>query len=235
MKTGLTEYVLANLASMSTTMRRGVPVLLLYSSIEVVGPVKIAECRNYHVLPPAPDRDIAERTRAVLQDRGWNDHESPAGLDVPSISLSPPVSLPACDDRRLGEPEIVEAQESGTTSEPGAITRIEGQQHSVSSANQGEVILEHFDGFVDNIDGDTAYVTLRSREHGDELSGQYSASLLKIKGIHEQNRFLCKTVRIGNSTRVDIETVPKMIVTKEQLQEIDDEINRMLPDDDVDY
>lgn len=120
----------------------------------------------------------------------------------------------------------------GMNSEPG----LETPQEIAPIADDVETVLEHFDGFVDAIDDGVAYITLKSREHGDELAGEYSAALLRENGINEQNRFACKTVRVGGATKVEIEAVPKIVVTEEQIREIDDELNRMLPDDDgVDY
>jgi serine/threonine protein kinase len=105
-----------------------------------------------------------------------------------------------------------------------------------SEAHYDGVILEQFEGFVDRIENGTALVTLTSREHGDQLLGEYSAKLLAEQGIHEQSRFLCRTVQEGRGTRVEIEALPKVAVTEQQIREIDDELNRMLPaDDDVDY
>ena len=39
-------------------------------------------------------------------------------------------------------------------------------------------ILESFIGYVDKIDGDIAYVTLRSENNSDVLYGEYAASKL---------------------------------------------------------
>lgn len=105
-----------------------------------------------------------------------------------------------------------------------------------SEVHHEEIVLEHFDGFVDSIKNGVALVTLKSREHGDELSGEYSAVLLAEQHIHEQSRFLCRTVQEGRGTRVEIEAIPKVAVTEQQIREIEHELNRMLPpDDDVDY
>src|SRR5690348_2078972 len=87
MRAKQSEYVLANLASMSATVRRGMPVLLLYSSLGAAEAERIAEYKCYHVLPPAPDKDTAERARDVLHGRGWSDFNPPEGLAMPSISL----------------------------------------------------------------------------------------------------------------------------------------------------
>jgi hypothetical protein len=235
MISSLTGNVLANLAMMSKAARRELPVLVLYGTINV----SAVDCdfgRYYHILPPAPDRDTAERTRDILRTRGWRDDVAPEQLKRLSFSLSPPGDLPISPDRRPAnlacEDSPLNAAESNLVSNS---VIGEAQQHGTETA-QAESILERFDGFVDQIDGDTAYVTLKSQEHGDVLYGEYSAALLRSKGIEEQDRFICKTVSLGEATRVDIEAVPVAIVTKEQIQAIDVEIERILPSDDsIDY
>lgn len=113
---------------------------------------------------------------------------------------------------------------------------MEEEQQLKAVTTQAELILEQFDGFVDQIEGDTAYVTLKSREHGDVLYGQYSAAPLKRKGIEDQDRFLCRTVPVGDTIRVEIEAVRPATVTKEQLHAIDEKIEKILPSDDgIDY
>jgi hypothetical protein len=94
------------------------------------------------------------------------------------------------------------------------------------------VVLESFDGFVDQVEGDTAYVRLKSREHGDILYGEYPASELLEKGIEEQTRFLCRTAKVDGTTRVDIQAVPNVQVTGEELRVIEEKIDRALPRDD---
>jgi hypothetical protein len=235
MKKSLTEHVLANMAMMSKTVQRGFPVLVLYGAMNT----SVKDCdfgKYYHVLPPAPDRVTAERTRDLLRNRGWRDDVAPEPLEQLSFSLSPPGDLPTVPDRRPAIPAWEESLLNVAESDLAGNTVIEEGQQLGTETVQAESILERFDGFVDQIDGDTAYVRLKSREHGDVLYGEYSAALLRSKGIEEQDRFICKTVSLGEATRVDIEAVPLAIVTKEQLQAIDEETERVLPSDDsIDY
>jgi hypothetical protein len=93
-------------------------------------------------------------------------------------------------------------------------------------------VLESFDGYVDSIDGDTAYVTLESRENGDVLYGEYSASELLAKGIREQTRFLCETVKGGDGGRVHFAPLPKNQVTDEEARSIAKEMREAFPGDD---
>ena len=56
-------------------------------------------------------------------------------------------------------------------------------------------LLEIFTGFVDHIDGETAFVTLTT-EDGEQLSGEYSAIEFAELGIRERRRFTCQTVMV---------------------------------------
>jgi hypothetical protein len=85
---------------------------------------------------------------------------------------------------------------------------------------------------VDSVEGDTAYVTLESREHGDVLYGEYSASELLGKGIGEQSRFLCQTVKVDGATRIDFRALPKLAVTDEEVRAIAEEMHGAFPSDD---
>ena len=104
---------------------------------------------------------------------------------------------------------------------------------SHSSNDSHEVVLESFEGRVDQIKGDTAYVRLKSHEQGDVLYGKYPASQLLEKGIEEQGRFLCTTVKVNGTTRVDIQAIPSVPVTDEELRAIEEKIDRVLPRDDL--
>jgi hypothetical protein len=236
MKAGMTEHVLANLVSMSSAVRRGLPVLLLYGGVDPALTRDIEECSSYHVLPPAPDRDTAERVRAILQFRGWADYRVPVRLERFSISLSPPHTDrrpldPACFGSPFNGNQLIK----GGAGVSGEFAKDAGEQHEAASA-QSESVLEQFDGFVDRIDDGRAFVTLRSREYGDSLYGHYPAGLLQGKGIEDQDRFVCWTVATGETTRVKIKSVSKGIVTTEQLRAIDEENERILPSDDtIDY
>ena len=94
-------------------------------------------------------------------------------------------------------------------------------------------ILEAFDGFVDLVEEDTAYVTLRSQS-GETLHGRYSASELSAKGIHERRRFRCTTVDVAGAVRIEFEGIPEKEVSAEREREIRSMIDRALRGDEVD-
>jgi hypothetical protein len=89
-----------------------------------------------------------------------------------------------------------------------------------------DVLLESFEGFVDQIDGGTAYVTLKS-EHGDTLHGVYPAAKLAELGIKERRRFTCRTIERGGRVEVDLTAIPEMDVTPEDQQAIADRITKI--------
>jgi hypothetical protein len=95
---------------------------------------------------------------------------------------------------------------------------------------EGKTVLETFDGIVDRIEGDTAFVTLQSRANGDVEKGTYSASQLARMGIHEQSCFVFKTVDVGNAIRPVFEPVPQEPVAAEVVREIDSQIDQPLPE-----
>jgi hypothetical protein len=236
MKASLTEHVLANLGSMGSAARKGLPVLLLYGGIDPALAENSEVCEKYCVLPPAPDRSTAERARSILQIRGWTDFRVPERLERSSISLSPPNGSRSSVDRGVPNSGSDQGRRAATGNIPVGELATTCDQRNGSRSALSESILEHFDGFVDRIDGDTAYVTLKSREHGDVLYGQYPAALLSSKGVGDQERFICKTVGASETTRIEIAGVPAAVVTDEQLRAIDEEIERILPSDDsIDY
>jgi|GEM_PF-6823420 len=101
-----------------------------------------------------------------------------------------------------------------------------------ATAVEPRTVLEAFDGYVDSIDGDTAYVTLESRLNGDVLYGEYSAQELLAKGIREQTSFLCETVKGGGAGRVHFAPLPKNKVTDEEARAIAEEMREAFPGDD---
>lgn len=112
-----------------------------------------------------------------------------------------------------------------------SFTNPESSDFSVSeSCDQGtkdshrERVLESFNGYVERIDGETAYVRLKSRERGDVLYGEYPAAKLAELGIDEQDRFLCETVEIDGKTRVDLRKIPDKEVSDEELKAIQESI-----------
>ena len=100
------------------------------------------------------------------------------------------------------------------------------------AAVEPRTVLESFNGYVDSIDGDTAYVTLESLQNGDVLYGEYSAQELLSKGIREQTRFRCETVKGGGAGRVHFAPLPKNQVTDEEAHAIAKEMREAFPGDD---
>jgi hypothetical protein len=97
-------------------------------------------------------------------------------------------------------------------------------------------ILERFEGFVDQVEGDVAFVTLRA-ENGDVLYGEHPVAKLAERGVGEADRFLCRTVRVGEATRVEIEAIPDEPVPDEEVRAIYQRIDHAIGsgDDGVDF
>ena len=94
-------------------------------------------------------------------------------------------------------------------------------------AEATDVVLETFEGYVDRVDGETAHVQLKSREYGDVLYGTYPTSQLSAKGIEEQSRFLCETVKVDGTTRIDLRALPDVELTDEELPRSKKELIRL--------
>jgi hypothetical protein len=169
-------------------------------------------------LEPAPlaPAELQAAIREVVQD-------NPAVVD--SI-LRQALSLASLQRRRKLEADAV------TEIVPLLKKLLHTMQSGTAATSQVETVLESFEGFVDQIEGDTAYVRLKSREHGDVLHGEHSAAVLLAKGIEEQTRFLCRTIKVDGTTRVDMQPVPNGLATDEQLRAIEAKIDKVLPRDD---
>ena len=97
---------------------------------------------------------------------------------------------------------------------------LETLQAATTTVVETRTVLETFDGYVDSIEGESAYVTLESRDNGDVLYGEFPASDLLGKQISEQTRFLCETVKTDNGSRIDFRALPKIEVTDEEVRSI---------------
>jgi len=95
------------------------------------------------------------------------------------------------------------------------------------------VVLERLDGYVHQIEGGTAFVTLKS-QHGDELTGEYAADELAASGITEGRRFGCETVEVDGAVRVLFEAVPDEPVTEDEEDAISGRIGELFQDDELD-
>lgn len=88
-------------------------------------------------------------------------------------------------------------------------------------------ISERFEGFVESLEGDVAYISLES-EHGDRLHGPYPADELAARGVGERDRFRLTLIDAGESVRFEIQLIPAKFVPAERQREIQDEIERAL-------
>lgn len=93
---------------------------------------------------------------------------------------------------------------------------------------------EEFQGFVEKIEGDRAYVRLDSH-NGERLCGPYPAGELTANGIGERDRFLLKAVEVNGAVRFDAVLVPRKKISPERQRQIREEIEAELegftPDD----
>ncbi len=92
---------------------------------------------------------------------------------------------------------------------------ISGSHQGAPEATPKVVVLERLEGYVDRIEGATAYVTLKS-QYGDELTGEYASHELAARGITEGRRFYCETVEVDGAVRVLFEAVPEKPVSKDE-------------------
>jgi hypothetical protein len=109
----------------------------------------------------------------------------------------------------------------------GFFERIEGTKQP-----EVDIVLETYDGFVDRIEGDTAFVTLQSRANGDVEEGTYTASELAKMGIHEHSCFVFKTLRTESGLVPVIEACRNQAIADEVVREIDAKIDQALPSED---
>ncbi len=111
--------------------------------------------------------------------------------------------------------------------------RVRGPRKSPSEAVTKAVVLERLEGFVDQIDGPVAYVTLKS-QYGDELTGEYAADELAAKGISEGRRFRCETVEVDGAVRVLLEALPDEPVTEDEEDAISRRMAELIQGDELD-
>jgi hypothetical protein len=113
---------------------------------------------------------------------------------------------------------------------------VENRQQIVEASNEGftsrGTVLERLEGFVEQIEGSTAFVTLKS-EHGEELYGEYPAADLLAKGIQERRCFRCETVELDGQVRVSFEAIPDREAPDEE-DAINRRIDKLLVDDELD-
>lgn len=92
-------------------------------------------------------------------------------------------------------------------------------------------LIEEFEGVVDKVDGDLAFVTLTAKDTGETLLGEYPSAKLVELGIHERRRFRCRTVSCGEGVKVEMEPIPDREISKERERQIDEWLQKSLGDD----
>lgn len=91
-------------------------------------------------------------------------------------------------------------------------------------------VLEEFEGFVDQFDGDVAHVTLKTQS-GETFYGEYPAADLKAQRIHEHRRFKCWTVEVGSGVDFVMEPIADRELSEEHERQIDEWLLKSLGDD----
>lgn len=91
-------------------------------------------------------------------------------------------------------------------------------------------VLEEFEGFVDQFDGEVAYVTLKTPS-GETFYGQYPTAELMARGIRERRRFVCKTVEAGSQVTIDLEAIPDLEVSEDRERVIEEKLRELLGDE----
>lgn len=112
-------------------------------------------------------------------------------------------------------------------------TRMEAKLKSQTVISQPTTVLEAFAGVVNEIDSETAFVTLISRS-GEELIGEFSAGELSKLGIHEHRRFICQTVLADGKVEVRFHPIPDLELTHGEEAAIDQEIDELISGGELD-
>ncbi len=87
-------------------------------------------------------------------------------------------------------------------------------------------VLEELDGYVDQIEDGSAFVTLTSKS-GEELIGEYPANELASIGIRECRRFKCQSVIIDGRPDVRFQAIPDAEITSDEANLINREIREL--------
>lgn len=88
-----------------------------------------------------------------------------------------------------------------------------------------DVQYEEHNCFLDKIDGEIGYVTIKTKD--EELWGEISATELAEKGIRERRRF-----KMHSFSCIDLEAIPDKEISSEECKRICQEIEDLLGDGD---
>lgn len=167
-----------------------------------------------------PIIDIDEIVSCLIRDRLVTMGSDPIDYEGDRFTVT-------VQDVRTGSAKIIEKKLVLTYAHS-----LFGRDEAVRKPQQS-IVLERFTGFVDRVDGDVAYVTIKS-DHGETILGEYSASELAKLGIFERRRFECRTIQVDGSVRVDMNAIPDIPISWEENAAIDREIDDLLDGDDLD-
>ncbi len=90
-------------------------------------------------------------------------------------------------------------------------------------------VLERYQGFVVNVEGSWANVTLMT-DQGEEFAGTYPTAELAAQGIGERDRFILETIDRGATVKFDIKLIPRRVVSPAEQHAIREAIVRELGD-----
>ena len=97
---------------------------------------------------------------------------------------------------------------------------------------QPQQVLERFMGFVEGIEGDTAFLKFKG-ENGDLLDGSYSLEELARLGLKEGDAFECFTVIRDGVPDVEIRPLPHFNRELPELEEKGRRLDALLAKDDL--
>lgn len=100
---------------------------------------------------------------------------------------------------------------------------VKGLWVEIDEPQVGYRVLELFDGFVDLIQGDVAFVTLKS-QFGDILQGEYPTAELASRGIYEGRSFRCLTIESDGCVTARLESIPDVTISAAEQQALCDGI-----------
>ena len=100
-------------------------------------------------------------------------------------------------------------------------------------AREDATVIEELKGYVEEIDGDTAYVRLESPE-GEILYGQYPAAELDANGIRERRSFLCRVTRTRSGLGVQFQASRDAVLSEGDVERIWREVDAALGTEDSD-
>jgi hypothetical protein len=105
--------------------------------------------------------------------------------------------------------------------------RVRCPRNEPSATMRKAVVLERLEGYVEQVEGSTAYVTLKS-QFGDELIGEYAADELAAKGITEGRRFRCETIEVDGAVHVSFQALSDERVTEDEEDAISARLDELL-------